>query len=70
VYGTYASYLIFTKDGVIDWIKFHQAENIAATMKAGLPWIELAREFFGLIILILVMLVNYFFCNRKKRNAA
>jgi hypothetical protein len=64
-YGTYASYLIFTKNGVLDWIKFHRAENIAATMKAEQPWIELAREFFGLIILIAVMLINYLYCRKK-----
>lgn len=70
VYGTYASYLIFTKDGVIDWIKFHNTENIAATMKAEQPWIELAREFFGLLILIFVMLVNYFFSRKKPHKSS
>lgn len=65
VYGLYAVYEFFGKDGVLDWMQKHHAENIANTMKAETPWIEETREFFGLIILIVVLLVNYFYSRRK-----
>lgn len=55
----YAVYLFFTKDGVLSWMTEHHAENIAGTMKAEKPWIEDTREFFGLFILIVVLLINY-----------
>lgn len=61
----YAGYLFFIKDGVLDWITKYNAEDIAATMKAEKPWIEDTREFFGLIILVVVLLVNYFFSRSK-----
>ena len=67
VYGLYAAYEFFGKDGVLDWIQKHNAENIATTMKAETPWIEETREFFGLIILIVILLINYFY-SRKKRT--
>lgn len=66
VYSAYAIYLFFAKDGVLDWITRHNAEDIAATMKAEKPWIEETREFFGLLILIIVLLINYFYSRRKK----
>jgi hypothetical protein len=65
-YLGYAVYLFFTKDGVLDWVQQHNAENIAATMKAEKPWIEDAREFFGLVILIVVLLINYFYAKRNR----
>lgn len=61
VYAVYALGLFFWKNGVLDWITEHQAEDITATMKAEKPWIEETREFFGLIILIGVLLVNFFY---------
>ena len=64
-YMAYAVYLFFTKDGVMDWMTKHNAEDIAATMKAEKPWIEDTREFFGLIILIVVLLIDYFYGKRK-----
>lgn len=69
VYLAYAVYLFFTKDGVLDWINEHDAEGIAQTMKATKPWIEDAREFFGLLILVVVLLINYIYAKRKKRAA-
>ncbi|RPD46674.1 transmembrane 220 family protein [Paracnuella aquatica] len=59
VFGIYAVYLLFTQDGVLDWINEHDSENIAQTMKATKPWIEDTREFFGLLILMAALLVNY-----------
>ena len=55
----YAVYKIFDENGVIDWIRYHQATSIAATMKAEQPWIEESREFFGLVIILVVMLINF-----------
>ena len=68
VYGAYAAYKVFDTDGVIDWISQHNAENIAETMKAGKPWIEESREFFGLVILIIVLVINYRYAVRKHRK--
>ena len=64
-YLLYAVFLFFAKDGVEDWVTKHNAEDIAATMKATKPWIEDTREFFGLIILSAVLLINYFYAKRK-----
>ena len=65
VYLIYAIYLLFTKDGVMDWAREHQAENLVQTMKAEKPWIEDTREFGGLLILIIVLGVNYIYAKRK-----
>ena len=67
VYSVYAVYKVFDPNGLLDWINLHHAESIAKTMKAEQPWIEESREFFGLIILIVVLLVNYFVAIRKRK---
>lgn len=59
VYIFYASFLVFTKNGVIDWATEHHAENLVQTMKAEKPWVEDTREFGGLLILIIVLFINY-----------
>ena len=59
IFGLYAIYKFFDENGIYDWVKYHHAENIASTMKAEQPWIEDSREFFGLIIIIIVLLINY-----------
>ncbi|WP_291402471.1 transmembrane 220 family protein [Daejeonella sp.] len=64
----YSIYLFFDRYGVLTWIVDHQAENIAGSMKATTPWIEETREFFGLIILIIMTMANYIhlrYFNRK-----
>jgi hypothetical protein len=66
LYTAYAIYLFFAKDGVLDWISKHDAEDIAATMKAEKPWIVETREFFGLVFLIVILAINYFY-SRKRR---
>ena len=66
VYALYAAFLFFADEGVLEWIQLHNSENIAETMKATKPWIEQSREFFGLIILILAMLLDYYFSRRHK----
>ena len=65
IYLVYAVYLFFTKDGVMDWAVKHNAENLVETMKAEKPWIEDTREFGGLLILIIVLLVNYFYAKKR-----
>ena len=58
-FGLYAIYKMFDTNGIIDWIKFHNASSIASTMKAENPWVEESREFFGLVIILTVMAINY-----------
>lgn len=65
IYLGYAIYLFFAKDGVLDWITRHNAESITTSMKAEKPWIEETREFFGLIILVIVLVVDYFYSRRR-----
>ena len=66
VYGLYALFLFFDKTGVLDWIREHQAESIVQTMKATKPWIEETREFGGLLILIVVLLMNMVWLGRRR----
>ena len=66
VYTLYAAYLFFSKDGMLDWMREHQAENIAQEMTATKPWIEATREVMGLVIMIVVLCINYFYSRRYK----
>jgi len=59
LYLCYALTLFFGKNGVWEWVTQHQMQNIAAQMQASKPWIEKTREFFGLLIVCAVLLVNY-----------
>ena len=68
-YLAYAAYLFFDKTGVLNWVNGHHAENIAQTMKANKPWIEETREFFGLMIVIFVLLANMIWLRKYKRAA-
>jgi len=68
VYAAYALYKVFDANGLIDWITKHNAQNIAETMKAQKPWIEETREFFGLVILIAVLLIDFFYAKSKKHK--
>lgn len=70
VYAVYAGYKFFDENGVWDWMTKHHAANIADTMKAEQPWIEETREFFGLVILIVVLLIDYFYSRTRKRKRA
>lgn len=49
---------LFTKDGVMDWVNRHNSENLVQSMKATKPWIENTREFGGLMIILLALLIN------------
>ena len=70
VYGFYALYKVFDENGLLDWIRKHHAQNIAGTMKAETPWVEETREFFGLVIVITVLLINYIYLSKLKKKAA
>lgn len=66
-FAGYALYFFFTENGVLDWISEHDAENIAASMQATKPWIEDTREFFGLLILIIALLVNFIYARKNQK---
>lgn len=70
VYIGYAVYLFFDKQGVLSWAGEHDAENIVQSMKATKPWIEETREFGGLLILIIALLINMVWLRRHSRSAA
>jgi hypothetical protein len=65
IYAVYAVGLFFWKNGVWDWATQHHGEDIASTMKAEKPWIEETREFFGLVILIVVLAIDYFYAKKR-----
>lgn len=64
----YALYKVFDPNGLLDWMNLHHAENIAETMKAEKPWVEESREFFGLLIIIVVLSTNYFQSRKKNKT--
>lgn len=66
VYIPYAVFLFFDKHGVLSWWSKHDAENIAQSMKATKPWIEETREFIGLMLLIIVLLINWLWLRRLR----
>ncbi|MEJ7767559.1 MAG: transmembrane 220 family protein [Chitinophagaceae bacterium] len=59
-YIIYAVRLFFEKDGVRDWIVKYKNPSIVETMQATKPYIEKTREFFGLLIVIGALAMNYF----------
>ena len=67
-YLGYAVYKIFDANGIIDWITVHHEESLVQTMNAQKPWIEEAREFFGLLICFMVLLINWMYYKRYKRK--
>ncbi len=68
VYFTYGLYLLFEKSGVLNWATEHNAESIVQGMKAEKPWIEATREFGGLMIVIIVLLINFFWIRKHKKS--
>lgn len=65
VYLGYAVYLFFDKQGVLNWANEHNAESITQTMKATKPWIEETREFGGLLILTIALVINMLWLGKK-----
>jgi hypothetical protein len=70
VYTGYAVYLFFDNQGVLSWAGEHNAENIVQSMKATKPWIEETREFGGLLILIVALVINMIWLGRHSLTAA
>lgn len=68
-FSAYALYFFFAKDGVLEWIQLHDAENIAGSMKATKPWIEETREFFGLLLLVIAMTANLVYARRRIKKS-
>ncbi len=68
VYAVYALYLMFDTTGVLNWFNKHDAENIAQSMKATKPYIEETREFFGLVLLMLVLGLNMLMFGWKSKR--
>lgn len=59
-YLLYAVRLFFVKDGVKDWILKYRHPSLVESMQATKPYIEQAREFFGLLIISAALAINYF----------
>jgi hypothetical protein len=59
-YLIYAIRLFFIKDGVKDWIVKYRTPSLVESMQATKPYIEQAREFFGLLIISAALAINYF----------
>lgn len=59
-YLIYALVLFFSKDGVRDWMKVYGSPSLVESMQATKPYIEKAREFFGLLIISAALAINYF----------
>ena len=59
-YLIYAIRLFFIKDGVKDWIIKYRTPSLVESMQATKPYIEQAREFFGLLIISGALARNYF----------
>ncbi len=59
-YLIYAIRLFFIKDGVKDWILKYHNPSLVESMQATKPYIEQAREFFGLLIISAALAMNYF----------
>ena len=59
-YLIYAAILFFAKDGVLDWITKYKRPSLVESMHAEKPYIEMTREFFGLLIITGALLINYF----------
>lgn len=66
VYLAYAAYLFFDKNGVLSWAEEHNAESLVTTMKASKPWIEETREFGGLLIVSVALLINWIAARKRK----
>lgn len=58
-YLVYAVKLFFAKDGVRDWIVKYRRPSLVETMQAEKPFIEMTREFFGLLIISAALIIDY-----------
>jgi Ca2+/Na+ antiporter len=70
LYLSYAVFLFFHANGALSWITEHSSESIAQSMKAGKPYIESAREFFGLLILVFSLTINWLYYKSRKTEVS
>jgi hypothetical protein len=68
IYIPFATYLFFRDNAIMTWLKENKPEDIVQSMKATRPWIEETREFLGLIILIIALLINWVWVRKKPGN--
>lgn len=66
LYLGYAIYLLVAPEGVISWVREHEAESLVQSMKATKPWIEQSREFGGLLILLLSLALNWWIARKAR----
>lgn len=66
VYALFAVYLLLDANGVLSWINQHESESLVQSMKAEKPWIEESREFFGLLIIIVVLVIDMIWLRRRR----
>jgi hypothetical protein len=66
IYAVYALYLFVDVNGVWSWWSYHGAESLVQSMKAETPWIEEAREFFGLLLLIIAVAANMVWLKKRR----
>lgn len=64
--GITGIYLITYVPDIIHWIN-EGMPNIAGSMKATEPHIELTREFFGLLLCFIIPLIYYFLLKKKMK---
>lgn len=60
-YAIYALRLFFARDGVRDWFFKYRRPSLVESMQASKPYIEKTREFFGLLIAMGCLSINYLF---------
>ncbi|GAA4343628.1 transmembrane 220 family protein [Flaviaesturariibacter amylovorans] len=60
-YSLYMVVLLLRADGVLSWARDHDRESLVQSMKATKPWVENTREFGGLALLLLILLLNWFY---------
>ena len=67
IYIPYAAYIFFYDEAIMTWLNEDKPQDIVQSMKAGKPWIEQTREFLGLIILIVALIINWTWFRRKQQ---
>lgn len=67
VYIGYAAILFFDNAGVTNWAEQHHAESIVQSMKATKPLMEETREFGGLLIVSIVLLMNMAWLQKSEK---
>lgn len=59
------TWALFYIPGVMDWLGNHEIGDIAKSMRAEEPYIEFSREFLGLVLCILSLVLQVMRDNKK-----